>query len=376
MLVKKSCKALLFAVLVPALSAVFATVAAAQEASPVVAMTRYAEYQGRYAVTFPITQAYKPQIHKRGNEMSVDADLDGAGYVVVCMDLQNIGPVEKFLDDLEAYAAQTNHARIVRNVPVTLGAISGREVELENDYGWQRISRVYLVGTRLYCINAQARDRKLSREMAKDFLDSFTLLDGKTAPPTVMPSSVPPADAAPAPAPAPPLEPASPTVPTPAPQPTTQPEAGRRYVNRAGRYFIDLPADPSESSARPDPHGPEMHSAELVMQGVGYFVTYFQMPARTLDWARTQRNAQVALFSLWKKDIVQNAHATVTYERTVEIAGRRGCEAEFTLPDGTHHVARMLVVGKRGYHIVVAGQQVTGNDPLVRQCLDSFGIID
>ncbi len=373
MLMKNFCKAILFAVLVPALPAVFATVAAAQEASPVVAMTRYAEYQGRYAVTFPITQAYKPQIHKRGNEMSVDADIDGAGYVVVCMDLQNIGPAENFLDDLQACAARTNHARIVRNVPVTLGAISGREVELENDYGWRRISRVYLVGTRLYCINAQARNHKLNRQMAVDFLDSFALLDGNSTPPAVTPTPAPLADPVASETPAP-VEPANQAAPMP--EPTNQPAVARRYANRAGRYFIDLPANPSESTTRPDPNGPEMHSAELVVQGIGYFVTYFQMPARNLDWARRQKNPQVALFSLWKRDVVQSQHATVNYERTVEIAGRSGREAEFILPDGTHHVARMLVIGKRCYHIVVAGQQVTGDNPLVRQCLDSFGITD
>jgi hypothetical protein len=36
----------------------------------------------------------------------------------------------------------------------------------------------------------------------------------------------------------------------------------------------------------------------------------------------------------------------------------------------------MIVIGKRCYHIVVAGRDVAGDKPSVRQCLDSFEIIE
>jgi hypothetical protein len=373
MLMKKFCKAVLFAVLVPALPALFVSVAAAQEALPVVALSRFAQYQGRYAVSFPITRANEPQIRTRA-PMSVSADIGGACYAVFCVDVRDIVSTEKLFDDLEANAQRSNHGHIVRQATISLRSFPGREVELEDRNGWHRICRDYLVGTRFYSIVAEARDRKLNRQMAIEFLDSFALLEGNAPPRTVMPapSPAPSADPAPSAGITPPLEPANPAV----PQPTNPQAVDRRYVNGAGRYFIDLPAAPSESTAQSDPNGPQMHSIGLVMQGVAYFVSYFQMPARQLDWARTQEKPQVALFSLWKADIVQNVHGTVSYERTVQIAGRTGCEAEFILPDGTHHVARMLVVGHQCYHIVVAGRQVTGDNPLVRECLDSFGIID
>jgi hypothetical protein len=371
MLLKNLCKKLLFAALVPALPFACVSVGLAQEASPVLALNRFAQYQGRYAVSFPITQAYRSQIHNQPNDMSVSADVDGACYAVVCVDMNEFdGNADKLFDDVETYAQRANHARMVRQAPLALRSFPGREVELENDNGFQRISRDYLVGRRLYKISAQAPARKLNREMALEFLDSFALLDGNA------PAPVPAPSAEPAPA-APTIMPsAAPVVPMPAPQATIPSLGDHRYVNRRGEYFMELPGTPSESSTRPDPKGPELHSAELIVQGVGYFVTYFQMGSREMDWANVQTDPLAALFSLWKQDVVQNFHASVSYERHAQVAGRAGYEAEFVLPNGTHHVARMLMVGRRCYHIVVAGSDVTGEKPCVRASLDSFGIID
>jgi hypothetical protein len=397
-------KLLLIASLALFVLAACVAVGVAQEPSPNLPWTRFEQYQGRYAISFPIADGSR--IHKLPNEMTADVNVDGIGFYVFCADMNPTDDVEKFFDEIEAEAVRVNHAHEVRRVQIALGPVPGREVELANEKGWQRISRHYRRGNRYYQVVVQSWTRKLDGETAKVFLDSFALLDGNAPQPTAMPSPAP----APMPAPeagtAPPpptqapaqgeapltvreqivrmmhgtnyedLAPAPPATPAPSPQPMNPPAVDHRYVNRAGGYFIELPATPAESTAHPDPNGPEMHNAELVVQGVGYFISYFQMPTRNLDWARTQPNSLVALFSLWKRDVVQNVHATVRYEWNVQIAGRTGREAEFVTQDGTHHVARMLMVGERCYHIVVAGQGLSADTPLVRQCLDSFGIIE
>jgi hypothetical protein len=406
MLVKRFGKALVIASLVLLMPVSFVSVGVAQEASPVYGLTRFAQYQGRYAVSFPITNFGQPRINTRANEMSADADIDGAGYFVICMDLHDIGPVDKFFDDLEAYAARANHAHIVRQDPITLGSFPGREVELGNEKGWQRIARDYLVGTRFYSVAVQARDRKLNREMARQFLDSFQLLDGKMPPVVPMPSAVPmpspmpSADARPQipvsrssdeqPRPLSvreqiirmshgtafeDLAPTAPAIPAPAPQPTNPISIDHRYVNRAGRYFIDFPQTPSES-IRPDPNGPVLHQADLDLHGIAYGVMYRDLQASELSWARAQPEGLAIFHTVWREGVVRKLNAAVTYDGTVQVAGRTGYAVEFVIPDGTHLVGRMVVVGERCYYLGVCGNGVTRDNPLVRQYLDSFGVIE
>jgi hypothetical protein len=306
------------------------------------------------------------------------------------MDLHDIGPAEKFLDDLEAYAARTNHARIVRKVPVTFGPISGREVELENEKGWQRIVRDYLVGSRIYCIGAQARDHKLNREMVNGFLDSFALLEGDAPPPTVMPAPSPVPSAVPAPSadvrsrPAPEVsvppalqwtERAPSGLPAPPSPQRNAPAVDHRYANRAGRYLVDFPVAPSESE-RQLPNGATLHLAVMELRGVGYAVTYYDLTASALDRIQTVPEGLAAVQSAWKDEVTSQLHATLQHDGPVQVAGRAGYEAEFVLADGTHLIGRVVIVGARCYRFALAGAGITSDTPLVRQYLDSFGLID
>jgi hypothetical protein len=378
MLMKKLCKAVRFAVLTASLSAIFVSVGVAQQASPVVALRRFNQYQGRYGVSFPITMKYEPQIHTPA-PMWVDADIDGVGYAVICEDLQNAGPAEKAFDELDAIVLRTNRARVVRQTAITLGSFSGRELELENDNGWQRICREYLVGTRLYCVAVQARDRKLNREMAKDFLDSFTLLEGNAPAPTVMPAPSPAPSAAPAPpADAPQVSPPqSFQWPDPAPSApqSNGPTADHRYTNRDGRYFVDFPGTPTESE-RQLPNGATLHQALMEVQGVAYLVSYCDMPAWQLEQARARSEGLAAFYTAWRDDIMNQTHATLQHDGSVRVAGREAYGAEFVLPDGTHVIGRMAIVGTRAYRIALIGAGITADSALVRQYLDSFGVIE
>jgi hypothetical protein len=386
MLMKRFGKSLLIASLSLLAQATIVSLGMAQEAASVVGVTRFAQYQGRYAVSFPITRFGHPRINTRANEMSADVDIDGAGYFVICMDLHDVAPAETLFDDIEAYAARANHARVVRKAPIAIGSFPGREVELENENGWQRIVRDYVVGNRFYCVGAQARDRKLNREMVNEFIDSFSLLKGKAPPPTVMPapSPVPAPSAGTAPLPATQAsapqwlqwnELAPPAVPAPPSQSVPAPTPDRRYVNKNGRYLVDFPGAPTESQ-RSLPNGLVVHQAVVERQGVAYVVTYYDLPASQLNWGQSQPGGMAALASLWKDEVIGNMHATLKHEGIVRVAGRDAYEAEFTAADGTHLIGQMVLVGARCYCVAVGGAGIAADNPLVRQYLESFGIVD
>jgi hypothetical protein len=383
MMMKRFGKSLMIASLALLAQASVVSVGMAQEESPVYGVTRFAQYQGRYAVSFPITNFGQPRINTRANEMSADADIDGAGYFVICLDLHDIGPVEKFLDDLETYAARANHARVVRKAPITLGAFPGREVELENEKGWQRIVRDYLVGNRIYCVGAQARDRKLNRAMVKDFIDSFSLLEGNAPSPTVMPAPapVPAPSAGTRPIPAPQAsapqwlqwnELARPAVPAP---PVPVPAADRRNVNRDGRYSVDFPQTPTETTGT-DANGLTVNQAILTHQGVCYGVTYCDLQKQDLDWARTQPAGMAAFQTVWKDSVVRQQGGTVVSEKSVDVAGHAGYQVEFALRQGVHLVGRMVVIGGRCYRIAVWGIDLTSDNPSVNRFMNSFGTVE
>jgi hypothetical protein len=376
MLVNKICKAVLITLLVPGLPPVFVFAAPAQDASPNFPLSRFEQHQGRYAVSFPIADGSR--IHTVANEMTADADLGGAGFVVYCANMVPTSDVEKFFDEIEAEAMKANQAHIVRRLKIALGSVPGREVELENEKGWQRISRHYRRGNLYYQVLVQARGRQLNRAMAKAFFDSFTLLDGDPPPPTAMPSPAP----VPAPSPAlgmdtaPPfptqapdqgqapltvreeivrmmhgtryedLAPAPPAPSAPLPQPTNQPAVDRRYANRAGRYMLDFPVTPSESE-RQLPSGAVLHQSLLELQGVTYLATYWDVPAPQLEQARTLPEGLAALYTAWKDAIISQTHATLQHEGSFPVAGREAYGAEFVLPDGTHVVGRMVIAGTR-----------------------------
>ena len=419
MLLKRFGKSLLIASLALLAPAVCASVGLAQAPSWVNGWTRFEQLQGRYAVSFPVTQF--SQLHTKPDDNSADADIDGARYFVVCMDLHDIGPVENFLDDLETYAARANHATIVRKATVTLQANAGREVELENETGWQRITRDFIVNNRLYVVGAQARARKLNRDTVNQFVDSFELLAGPAPPPTVAPA--PPAgswarpvrpsgpapsmpapsavEAPPVPAPpvsAPPVPAPSAEVPLPpAPQPgapqsfqwielappraaappaaTETPAGDHRYKNRDGRYLVDFPSAPTESQ-RPLRNGTTLHQALSEEGGVAFCVTYCDLPADDLDWARSRPEGPGVFHSGWRDEVIRQTHATVKSEGTVRNAGREAYEVDFVLPDGTHLIGRMVLLGSRCYRVVLAGMGLTRDMPRVRDYLDSFGIIE
>jgi hypothetical protein len=412
MLRKSFGKSLVIASLALLGPAAFVSFGMAQEPSRILGSIRFEQYQGRYAIEFPSCQLEGMKVNTKNGEMSADVDVDGAGYIVICLDLRDIGPADKVLDAVEADSVRSNHARIVRKVPVTLGAVSGREVELANETGWQRISRNYIVGTRIYCVAAQARGGKLNRGVVKRFLDSFAFLPGNAPGPTVMPAPsaaplpptapLPPAevagaDTAPQPAPGPSsaeplnvreqivrmlhgnsyedLAPIPPTAPAPSLQPTNAPAAIRQYVNRAGRYHVDFPKAPTESSGT-DPSGSVLYQAMLEDQGVYYGVTYRDLQKSEIDWARTQPEGLAAFHAIWKDGVIRQQGGTVVSEKHVDVAGHAGYQVEFAFQNKGRLVGRIVVVGTRCYRFAVWGTGITGNDPLVRQFLDSFGIIE
>src|SRR5262249_26870899 len=104
---------------------------------------RTVNFKGNYSVRFPNARVGQTTINSR-EEMSVDADVDGAGLYVVCVDMNNPGPAEKFFDDMVAESQRETKSRTVWSRPFVLSGGSGREVELENDRGWKRLARHYL----------------------------------------------------------------------------------------------------------------------------------------------------------------------------------------------------------------------------------------
>ncbi len=342
------------------------SVGVAQEPSPGAGETRFSQYQGRYAVSFPFGKLGQPLIHTPANEMSAEADIDGTSFIVACADLQVIdrppgstgtrGPAEHLFHELDAYTVRVNHAKIVRQAALDYRAFPGREAEFEADNGWQRIVRHYLVGNRLYCLAVEPREGKLNREMVQVFLRSFTLLEGNAPPPTAMPAP----SAAPSAAPAPPS------------QQTKTPE--HRYVNPSGRYVINFPGSPTESK-------PATYQGRVVYQalqqqgGVAYAVRYVDLPASELDRARALLDGQTAFYLSWK-DEIESDHGKLKHERRVWVAGRAAYDSEFVWPDGTHLIGRTVVVHGRAFRIGVVGSGITADSPQVRQFLDSFAVIE
>jgi hypothetical protein len=259
----------------------------------------------------------------------------------------------------------------------------------------------------------QARDRRLNRQMANAFFDSFTLLDGDGPPPTAMPSPSPAPSPVPVPAPspapgadtAPPpptqapdqgqapltvreeivrmmhgtryedLAPAPPAPPAPTFEPTNPPAASRQYVNRAGRYRVDFPKAPTESSGT-DPSGSVLYQAMLEDQGVYYGVTYRDLQKSEIDWARTQPEGMAAFHAIWKDGVIRQQGGTVVSEKHVDVAGHAGYQVEFSFQNGGRLIGRIVLVGTKCYRFAVWGTGITGNDSLVQQFLDSFGIIE
>ena len=46
------------------------------------------------------------------------------------------------------------------------------------------------------------------------------------------------------------------------------------------------------------------------------------------------------------------------------------------MPDGTHLIARNVVVCERGFRVGVLGAGITADSPLVRQFFDSFSVAE
>jgi hypothetical protein len=167
----------------------------------------------------------------------------------------------------------------------------------------------------------------------------------------------------------------APTPPAPSLQPTNPVSASRRYVNRAGRYSVDFPKAPSESSGTM-PNGSALYQAMLQDHGVSYGVTYCDLQKQELDWARTQPEGMAAFYAVWKNDVVRGQGAKLVSETSIDIAGNAGHQVEFNLRDGSRLVGRFALVGTRCYRFAVWGAGVTSDAPFVLHYLDSFGIVE
>jgi hypothetical protein len=105
-------------------------------------------------------------------------------------------------------------------------------------------------------------------------------------------------------------------------------------------------------------------------------VTYGDLPGSELERAGVSLDGTAAFYSAWKDDVIGQMHATLKNESPVRVAGRAAYEAEFVVPDGTHLIARVVLIRGRGFRLAVGGAGITAGTPIVRQFFDSFGIIE
>ncbi len=170
-------------------------------AAPKRALSRFVNLKGSYTIAFPLPTKGELWV-RQGEDLSCDADIDGAGFIVLVTDIDEPGAAETFFDAITAEALRATGAHVVRQRSISLAGNPGREVEIENDRGWQRFSRHYLLGKRYVQVCAQARDRQLDRELVFRFLDSFELIVPGQGPIVPAPAAPPAAGKASNPSPA------------------------------------------------------------------------------------------------------------------------------------------------------------------------------